>query len=613
MDANSQNQVSPFKVQFNAEAKQGFIKKAIAGGLEKTLGLSKLQTIYANLQKTENPLQFINAVLDVFNITCQIENRDNLILPNNGPVIVVANHPFGGIEGLLLAKLILESRPDCKIMANNLLERIPELKDLFFFVDPFGTEDSKKKNLSGMKATVKWLSEGHTLGVFPSGEVASFDPKSGGIDEPGWNPNIAKLAKASKATVIPVHFSGSNTISFHMAGLIHPRLRTALLGHQFINKRDQTIRVQVGNPIRFREYAPIDEPKEIINYFEARTHLLERHQKVYERKASKKKFHPLARPSRIDAMQSEIESLQDYNYLISHGDQQVYIANDSQIPSIMREIGRLREMSFRIVGEGTGKERDTDEYDHFYKHLFIWDSKRKQVVGAYRLAEIDSVRRIFSKKGLYTHSLFKFGKEFLDEVHPGIELGRSFVHPDYQRSFQPLLLLWKGICKYVTLNPNYRYLMGAVSISRDYSNFSKKLLINYLEKNHWNKDWAQNVIPRNPFKKKKNKFLKKYKNIISTLNLDQINAFLKEINPDLGGMPILLKQYLRMDGQLVGFNIDHNFSDVVDGLIIVDLLKSNPDNLKRYMGDEEYDGYISYHIKSDTDVDDSLIEVAEAS
>lgn len=576
--------------------KKGFFKKAIETGIEKSLALTRLNTIYQACDKSKDPIEFIDDILNYLSVAIEINEAELERIPKQGSVMVVSNHPFGGIEGLLMAKLIKKVRPDVKILANDILHRIPELRELFFFVDPFGSQSSIKKNLSGVRQIKTWLDNGNVMGAFPSGEVASFNPKTGKISEPTWNENLAKIASSAKATIVPMYFSGSNSLSFHLAGLVHPKLRTALLAHQFVNKKGHTIKVSIGSPIRYKEYQNLETAKLQMAYFESRTFMLRRKHKTSLRKTEPKTYmQALVRPIKQEVMEQEIARLSDSNLMVSSGNYEVYLAPDAQIPNIMREIGRLRELSFRLVGEGSGNESDTDSYDHYYQHLFIWDKEARKIVGAYRLAMIDNVLNIFGKKGLYSHSLFKLQDEFLDRVQPGIELGRSFVNPEYQKSFQPLLLLWKGISTFVYRNPHYRYLLGAVSMSKDYSEVSKQLIMNYLKANHWETQLAPLVTSRNPYKAKKESIVERISELMPHLNLDQVNGMVKELDPQMGGMPILIKQYIKMNGKLAAFNVDYEFSDVIDGMIIVDLLKSEPESLSRYMGEDEYKRYIEYH------------------
>jgi putative hemolysin len=259
----------------------------------------------------------------------------------------------------------------------------------------------------------------------------------------------------------------------------------------------------------------------------------------------------------------------------------------------MQEIGRLREITFRETGEGTGRERDIDLYDAYYLHLFIWDRKSQQLVGAYRLGMADKIAAKYGKKGLYTHSLFKYRHSLLQRLNPAIELGRSFVRKEYQRSFSPLLLLWKGIGAYVSRNPQYRMLFGPVSISGEYQTLSQQMMVSFLESNRYLPGLAREIKPRRPFRPIRDTWIRD--EISSLREIDLVSELISQVEPDNKGVPILLKQYLKMGGRILGFNLDPEFNNTLDGLIMVDLLQSPEKLLQRYMGVDGARQFLAYH------------------
>ena len=282
-----------------------------------------------------------------------------------------------------------------------------------------------------------------------------------------------------------------------------------------------------------------------------------------------------------DSLSFEVETLPASSLLTRQGDLRVCLAKAQKIPQVLQEIGRLREVSFRAVGEGTGKEIDLDQFDEHYLHLFLWDEKREQIAGAYRLAPTDKVLAQHGAEGLYCSTLFEFETSFLDHLNPSLELGRSFVAPAYQKSLSALLALWKGIATYVSRNPKYHRLFGPVSISQDYTPLSQDIIVKFLRENRWNKELGPLVRPLNPFPGSPE---------ISPLleNIDQVSARVSESEADGKGIPVLLKQYLKLNATLLEFNLDPDFSDCLDALILVDLHDAPPAVLSRYMGKDAY-------------------------
>ena len=289
-------------------------------------------------------------------------------------------------------------------------------------------------------------------------------------------------------------------------------------------------------------------------------------------------------------MSREIEALPAESRLAASGELSAYLGRAGEIPTVLREIGRLREVTFRAAGEGTGMPIDLDSFDRHYLHLFIWNQSKREVAGAYRLAGTETTRKQFGISGLYTASLFKYGNEFLDRMGPALELGRSFVRAEYQKGFTPLLLLWKGIGKYVARNPQYKTLFGPVSISNQYHSVSRQLMVSFLERHAWLKEWAGLVSTRNPFRSCHRQ------PVLSSaaFDLDDLSEVVSDLEPSHAGVPVLLRQYLKLGGKLLGVNVDAKFSNALDGLIVVDLTKTEPKLLARYLGKQEAVQFLGY-------------------
>ena len=287
---------------------------------------------------------------------------------------------------------------------------------------------------------------------------------------------------------------------------------------------------------------------------------------------------------------SEVAALPASSHLADQGDLVAYLATAPQIPQLLEEIGRLREISFQAVGEGTGHEIDLDRFDKHYLHLFLWDHKQEQIAGAYRLAPTDKVIAEHGPEGLYCSTLFEFEAPFLKHLNPALELGRSFVVPAYQKSLAPLLALWKGIACYVSRNPRYHRLFGPVTISQDYAPISQDLIVRFLRENRWNRELGPLVRPLNPFPGNPD--------ISPRLeSIDQVSARIAESEPDGKGIPILLRQYLKLNATLLEFNLDPAFSNCLDALILVDLHEAPDAALCRYMGKEAFAKFKREHKK----------------
>lgn len=575
--------------------------KAVQPVIEKVIGVPGLTDIYSGALDQNNPDDFCQAILDYMNVTCKISDQDLARIPKNGKIVVVSNHPFGGIEGIMMGAILRRVRPDVKIMANYFLSVIPEMRDLFLFVDPFGGPKAARANLASMKHSIEWIKDGHMFGVFPAGEVSHATWKNRKITDPAWSDTISKIIKKTESPVIPIFFAGNNRLFFQIAGLLHPRFRTALLPRELINKKGQEIEVRVGNVIPWARLKKIETEHELTEYLRHRTYMLENRPsgkslgEAIVDKVTNFGMEPVIDAVDPELLLADVESLPESQLLLESNDMQVWHAAHKQIPNVMREIGRLREITFRATDEGTGKSIDVDEFDEYYQHLFVWNKEKVEIVGAYRLGRTDNIIKRFGKKGLYTTTLFNIKSSFFDEINPALEMGRSFVRIEYQRSFSPLLMLWRGIGHYVAKYPKYKILFGPVSINKEYQSSSRQLMVTFLKIHNYLPDLASKVKARTPFRSRKIKGWDKERSKRIISSIDEVSDVVSDLEWDDKGVPILLKQYLKMGGKLLGFNVDPNFSDVLDGLILVDVTKTDPKIMERYMPREKLREFHKLH------------------
>jgi putative hemolysin len=566
---------------------------------DRLLGLAGLQRIYDARPANPDAAEFCDWALEFMRIDVEVSAPEAERIPRDGPLVVVANHPFGGIEGLILGHLLLRRRPDAKVMANYLLGRITELRDLFLLVDPFEGPGAERRNLSSMRRAIAWLEGGGALGVFPAGEVAHFDPRTRRVEDPPWSPAIARIARRVGCPVIPVHFEGRNRGLFQALGMIHPRLRTALLPREMLARQGSSVQVQIGSPIPPRRLAGFADEHETILYLRGRTSILaertlaESGAEPVQPRVTPAHVRPVIDEVATDLLESDLAAMSSDCLLTDGKDQVVYCAEAERLPNVLREIGRLREVSFRAVGEGTGRELDLDLFDEHYLHLFIWSRVDRKIVGAYRLGPTDRLVSAAGSAGLYTSTLFDYRPDLFEEMGPALEMGRSFIRPEYQKNYAGLMLLWKGIGSFVVRNQQYTTLFGPVSISADYKSASQRLIVAFLQQNRFAHDWSARVRPREPHRpdRKTSRRLQP----LQLKNLDDVSTFISEIEADNKGVPVLLKQYLKLGGRLLGFNVDPDFANVLDVLIMVDLRHTSPKILRRYLGREGTDAFHARH------------------
>ena len=578
--------------------------------LEWMLGLTALKHLYSRIIPDRNA-SFAQQILDELQVTSSFTEADFTRIPETGPLAVVANHPFGAVEGLAVLELIRQRRPDVKVMANYLLGRIPELRGDFFLVDPFGAPGSARRNVQALRQALAWLRAGHALIVFPAGEVASLSWGAFAVREAPWHDSVMALLRhiGRGLHILPIFIPGRASIRFQLAGLIHPRLRTLLLPREMLRLHKHTLTLRVGEPVEATALATrFPSDTEALHYLRFRTFVLagrEAKETAFETSMRKLTLDDTIRdranlipPVPPEALAEELAALPESSLLFEEGPYELYAAQGAQLPKVLREIGRLRELTFRAVGEGTGRESDTDAFDAAYTQIILWNKRSQEVVGCYRLALSDVLAEQDGLYALYTRSLFRFDERFLGHLSgPAVELGRSFVRPGYQKTFAPLLLLWRGVLTFIAHHPRYTVLFGPVSITSDFRPAARDMLLEHLRLRAADTTLARWVSPRLPPRRPRAAEWRHPDYIPFLTREDDLNHAISAIEDKPATMPVLIRQYLKLGGKIVAFNVDPDFGEVVDGLIVVDLLKAPERDIARYMGKTAYDAYRDFQRK----------------
>lgn len=542
--------------------------------LLKALRISKLNRIYER-HKDKEDIEFLNAILDDFQIHFEIPEEDLQRIPKEGAFITVSNHPLGGIDGILLLKLLIERRPDYKIIANFLLHRIVPLKKYVMPVNPFEDRKDVRSSVTGIKNALLHLEKGYPLGIFPAGEVSTFRDGKLLVDRP-WEEGAIKIINRANVPVIPIYFHGKNSKLFYFLSSLSDTLRTAKLPSELLTQKKRHIKVRIGKPITVKEQSEFQSLEEFHQYLRKKTYMLAN---PYEKEVSyiptsgfrvhkppKKIIDPVPEKS----IRKEIEGLaQSESHLFSSKNYQIFLADSKDIPNLLQEIGRLREITFREVGEGTNKALDLDAYDKYYKHLFLWDDEAGKLVGAYRMGLGSEIYEKYGIGGFYVNELFRIEPELYDMMEATIEMGRAFIIKEYQQRPMPLFLLWKGIVHVTLRYPEHKYLMGGVSISNRFSNFSKSLMIEFMKSHYYDPFIAQYVHPKKEYKVKLNVADKDFVFDATQADMNKFDKIIDEIEPGNLRLPVLMKKYVKQNARLVAFNVDPKFNNAVDGLMYI--------------------------------------------
>ncbi len=541
--------------------------------LMKVLKISTLNKVY-DRTKHLSDTEFLNAVLDEFQIKFEIPEEDLKRLPKDGAYITISNHPLGGIDGILLLKLMLEREPNFKIIANFLLHRIAPLKPFIMPVNPFENH-KEKSSVVGIKETLRHLSDGKPLGMFPAGEVSTYKDGKLVVDRP-WEEGALKVIRKAQVPVVPIYFHAKNSRLFYLMSKISDTLRTAKLPSELLTQKDRVIKVRIGKPIPVSEQNEHQSLEDYSDFLRRKTYMLAN---VFEKEASflqhptlklPKNPKQIAGPANRDKMILEVAALRKTDCRLTQSkNYEVFFTKASNIPNILHEIGRLREITFREVGEGTNESIDLDKYDKYYHHMFLWDDDAKKIAGAYRMGLGSEIFPKYGIHGFYLHELFRFEPELFDMMNKSIEMGRAFIVSDYQLKPMPLFLLWKGIVHTTLRHPDHKYLIGGVSISNQFSNFSKSLMIEFMKSHYYDPYIAQYVMPKKDFKVKLKDADKDFVFNEAEADLNKFDKIIDEIEPGNLRLPVLIKKYIKQNAKVVAFNVDPLFNNSVDGLMYI--------------------------------------------
>ena len=540
--------------------------------------ITKIRSInrfYDANKDLEGP-QFLEKILAHYEIDFEIPEEDFKRLPKEGSFITISNHPLGAMDGVLLLKLILQQRSDFKILANFLLNRIEPIKQYILPVNPFENHKDAKSSIAGFKNALMHLRNGNPLGVFPAGEVSTYRDGKLVVDKP-WEEAAIKLIRKAEVPVVPIYFHAKNSRVFYRLSKLSDVFRTAKLPSEVTTQHRRPIKVRIGQPISVKAQKEEETLEDFTELLRKKTYLLANvfeKERLIDKVPSSLKLpkqpKKIVTAVRTEVIEGEIEKLREKDCrLLESRNYEVFLAKEKDMPFILKEIGRQREITFREIGEGTNNSIDLDGFDTYYHHLFLWDNHNKNVVGAYRMGLGSEIFKTYGINGFYLQDLFRFEPELYDMMSKSIEMGRAYIVKEYQQKPMPLFLLWKGIVHTTLRYPEYKYLIGGVSISNQFSNFSKSLMIEFMKSNYWDPYVAQYVYPKKEFKVKLKDADKEFVFDETKADLNKFDRLIEEVEPGNLRLPVLIKKYIKQNARMVAFNVDPLFNNAVDGLMYI--------------------------------------------
>lgn len=555
--------------------KLGFLGTSIGWVVLRTTRLSVINKEYEKRKQMPAP-QFVDSLLKAFEIDFELPDDDLRRIPKTGAFITISNHPLGGIDGMILLKLLLSQREDYKVIANFLLQRIEPLQPYIMAVNPFEEHKEAKSSIQGIKEAILHLKDGKPLGIFPAGEVSTYRDHRIIVDRP-WDPAAMKLIQKANVPVIPIYFHAKNSTFFYRLASISDILRTAKLPSEMLSQKKRKIKVRIGNPINPHDIQEISTVESLTAFLRRKTYMLAN---AFEKKpflkSIPKNFKIPKPPKKIveetqfDLMLEEVETCRALDKrLLESKNYEVFLAKKEIIPNILKEIGRLREITFRAIGEGTNMSTDLDKFDDYYYHMFLWDNEANKIAGAYRMGMGAEIYEKYGINGFYLQDLFRFEPELHKMMSESIEMGRAFIIKEYQQRPMPLFLLWKGIVHCTLRFPKHKFLIGGVSISNKFSNFSKSLMIEFMRSHYYDPYVAQFIRPKKEFKVKLKDGDKDFIFDETKADLNKFDRIIDEVEPGSMRLPVLIKKYIKQNAKVVAFNVDPLFNDAVDGLMYI--------------------------------------------
>ncbi len=528
------------------------------------LGWKRANKFYDQV-KSYNIQQFIRAYKKKSRIKHIVPQDHIRRIPKNGSLLIIANHPTGIPDGILILDQVLKVRKDVKIIANQLTYKVDPLKPYTIPVDPYDKSESVRQNALQIRAIFDWLEAGHCVILFPSGDVANYNFKEKCLVEQFWHQTARKIILKHKGAVLPWAIQGKNSHLFYQLGKVHPSIKSALLPREGLKIRRKPMYSHIGFPVK------IEGKESLLNDLEAKIKFMSLRGPVSTEKIldPQNAFqNPVATTQDPNLIFQEISKIQ--SVLAEKGCLMVLLTTKKESPNILNEVGRLREITFRSVGEGTGKERDLDHHDEHFDHLILWDKDNKTIAGSYRLGNGVKLKEIKNYKSII-HEFYHENKGTNMILNESLVLGRAFITDLYQQKPFSLFLLWQGIYKYLEFNTEIKYILGQTSISNNFHPFSQKLIVNHLIKNHANLNLSKYFVAKNTFENGSIKMIQDYINTLSCKDFKRLDDMVQNIEMDGQRIPILFRRYIEQNAKVLGINIDPDFQNSIDVLMLTEV------------------------------------------
>lgn len=568
--------------------------RAVQPSVEALFDFPALWRLYDTCSKpgVEGPA-FARALLDQLGVTWDIATSElERLRAETGPLVVVSNHPHGGLDAMAMVLVLETIRPGrWRMLSNEVVCSIPEFGPRLIPVDPLGSgRASLAINQRGLAQALRHLRTGEVLGVFPAGRVSHHDRSLGAVCDRPWSDHIVRLAAKTDAAIACFHLPGQNSARFLKVPPAWSRLRALMLGREIVQPATRHLAVRLAawlEPAAVRRLAatPGSGARLRAQCFLRADHDVPRPSTIKTDTAPAPRPAVVARGPR-DRLVSEVNALGNHQRLLTSPDGaiDVLLFRGDEAPALLQELGRCREITFRAAGQGVGLPCDVAKEDEYYHHLVLWHREKAELLGAYRLGFTRDIIARHGAEGLYLDHIFKFAGGFHERLGPAIELSRSFVMPGSQRDNQALALLWRGLGA-AARRKQCPTFFGSVTISNDHHPASRALLVEHLQRNHADDESLRRLVrARQPFVPA-TRFHRMVGEAYFGHPIEALAPMIERLEAGQRGIPPLMRYYCSLGAKFLAYHVEPTFQDALYCLLRVDLNAIPEGYRRRFIGD----------------------------
>ncbi|MEM7069846.1 MAG: lysophospholipid acyltransferase family protein [Pseudomonadota bacterium] len=562
--------------------------------VEKLVGIDRCNKLLEDLGPDwPDTNSMVDIMFDRLDIKYQIKNAEVLEELDDRPKVFVANHPYGLPDAFALFQILTRYRPNIRLFANKILEATQLDDERLLYVDPFSAPQSRNLTRKSMAHALRHVREGGDLALFPGRICSHLKTSDWTISDSAWTDQVRKFVDAGGGDLVPLYITGRNSMLFNFSGLIHPRIRTYLLVREFL-RGGHDFTFTIGDPVSADQLQKVSRSMSVGNFARSLVYSLKTgastvpdlpHLIEPELRNAQETSRVVRTPTAIRG--AHVRKLLDRNeILVKQNGYTIYQSGPKSGADILDIICEVRFQAYASETNVSDPSELRDHYDEFYHHLVLWDDEKEAVAGVYRYTLPGLTQRAPTAENLVTSSIFDLSPEFQKILPKAMELGRAAILPEYQKSFSPLMLLWRGFLEIPYRDKEIKYLFGPVTMGQNFNPLSRELLRRYIM-NHCGDDVMKgHVSPRKAlaFDIPREVEIEKLANACGSFA--QLGNLINGIEGGKRSLPVLFRHYANSGCKFVGFGEWRELDNATAGLTLLDLKDSSKSFIQRYFGKE---------------------------